>query len=69
MSKPIIHPQSGMAPWPDDWPRRYETNEPCDMAVGPCACGAWHFDGDFEVRAGVLYSGGEIDPKQRRRSP
>lgn len=17
-------------------------NEPCDMAVGPCACGAWH---------------------------
>lgn len=33
--------------WPDDWPRHYNSNEPCDMLVGPCCCGAWHQEGDF----------------------
>jgi hypothetical protein len=36
--------KSGMVPWPDSWTvRRYNAcNEPCDMLVGPCACGGWH---------------------------
>jgi len=29
--------------FPDNLPRRYNAcNEPCDMFVGPCICGAWH---------------------------
>ncbi len=30
-------------------------SEPCDMADGPCCCGAWHFLGEWsdEVRAAV----------------
>lgn len=42
-----INEESGMAVWPTDWPRRYLINEPCDMAVGPCACGAWHQLSDY----------------------
>ena len=36
--------QSGLLPWPDDWlDYRYNAcNDPCDMLIGPCACGAWH---------------------------
>jgi len=28
--------------YPKHWPKHYNSNEPCDMVVGPCACGAWH---------------------------
>jgi hypothetical protein len=29
--------------YPEHWPKHYNAcNEPCDMASGPCACGAWH---------------------------
>lgn len=29
--------------YPEHWPEHHNAcNEPCDMAVGPCACGAWH---------------------------
>jgi hypothetical protein len=42
--------------WPPDWPRYHNANnEPCDVAVGPCACGAWHLAGEFEMRGGTLY--------------
>lgn len=39
-----IDPRSGMLGFPEDWPeRRYNAcNEPCDMLVGPCCCGATH---------------------------
>lgn len=67
MSKPVINTQSGMAVWPEDWPLRFQTNEPCDMAVGPCACGAWHQAGDFELRDGVLYDNGKPDTRARSK--
>ncbi len=39
-----LHPISGLLAWPELWTLRYfnGNNEPCDMLVGPCACGAWH---------------------------
>jgi hypothetical protein len=34
---------SSFAPYPADRPPRYNAcNEPCDMWIGPCCCGAWH---------------------------
>lgn len=37
-----------LTPWPKDWPLNYNGNStPCDMVIGPCACGAWHNDGEF----------------------
>lgn len=29
-------------PWPTHWPERRNPTIICDMADGPCACGAWH---------------------------
>jgi hypothetical protein len=41
--KPLIVYQSGLLPYPQDWPKRYNAcNEACDMLLGPCACGAYH---------------------------
>ena len=39
-----IDPNSGMIPWPDAWTDYHYNacNDPCDMLVGPCACGATH---------------------------
>lgn len=48
--------------WPADWPAYHNGpghNVACDMAVGPCACTAWHQPGEFELRKGVLYRYGE----------
>lgn len=42
-------------PWPDDWPEYYNGNEPCDMKIGPCACGAWHQSGEFRFMGYVLF--------------
>lgn len=39
--------KNNFEPWPDDWPKYYNSNIPCDMAVGPCACGGWHQEGEF----------------------
>jgi hypothetical protein len=43
---------NGLVPWPREWTDyRYNAcNEPCDMLVGPCACGAWHQDSEDWVR-------------------
>jgi hypothetical protein len=48
----LIAGQSGLVPWPDDWlDRHYNAcNEPCDMLIGPCACGAWHCEGEQWVQ-------------------
>lgn len=30
--------------YPKDRPPRYNAcTEPCDMWIGPCCCGAWHY--------------------------
>lgn len=40
--------QDPFVPLPKHWPKRFNaSNEPCDMLVGPCACGAWHSEGDI----------------------
>jgi DNA polymerase III epsilon subunit-like protein len=32
-----------MVVWPEGWTdRHYNGNEPCDVLVGTCSCGAWH---------------------------
>lgn len=45
MNKQIIYRQrNGLLGWPDEWTERHYNacTEPCDMLIGPCACGAWH---------------------------
>jgi len=46
------HPRSGMVVWPDGWDgQNYNgTNEPCDVLVGACSCGAWHHEDEYWVR-------------------
>ena len=34
--------KSGMIPMPEGIILHNACNYPCDMAEGPCACGAWH---------------------------
>jgi hypothetical protein len=48
----ILYKQNGMVAWPDGWDgQNYNaTNEPCDMLVGPCSCGAWHNADESWVR-------------------
>ncbi len=41
--------QSATQPWPQHWPPYHHRNEPCDMKVGPCWCGAWHVEGEFKL--------------------
>lgn len=43
---------NGFVAWPAEWTdRRYNAvNEPCDMLVGPCACGAWHYEAEEWVQ-------------------
>lgn len=42
---------NGFLPWPEDWTDyHYNSNEPCDMLIGPCACGAWHGESEEWVQ-------------------
>ena len=53
---------NGMVPWPLDWTdRHYNSNEPCDMLVGPCACGAWHLTSEEWVQEALLKHGAIIE--------
>lgn len=49
-TKPLAKPV--LIPWPEGKPERMMpwTNEPCDMLIGPCACGAWHTEEDDDDR-------------------
>ncbi len=40
----VLRYENGLIPWPDGWTDRHYNacNEPCDMLIGPCCCGAWH---------------------------
>ena len=48
----ILYKQNGMVPWPDGWDGQNHNGikEPCDMLVGPCSCGAWHYETEYWVR-------------------
>jgi hypothetical protein len=41
-------------PWPKDWPPYFHRNEPYDMLVGHCWCGAYHTEGEFTLTADGL---------------
>jgi hypothetical protein len=48
--------------WPDEWPEYHNANvDACDVAVGPCACGATHLIDEFRFDPVdcVLYRYGE----------
>lgn len=50
-----------MKPWPQGWPEYHNANvDPCDMAVGPCACGAWHGPGEFYEKNKQLFRNGRL---------
>jgi hypothetical protein len=38
------NPDNGLASMPTEWLGQFwnACTEPCDMLIGPCACGAWH---------------------------
>lgn len=65
-----LHPRSKLASWPREWMYRYyngRTNEPCDMLVGPCACGAWHREHEWkqDERNIIPYAQGRHDLTRR----
>ena len=53
---------NGSVPWHPDWTDRHynATNEPCDMLIGPCSCGAWHQEHEDWVRAILFKHNAEI---------
>lgn len=53
---------NGLLGWPDSWTTRHHNacNEPCDMLIGPCACGAWHNAAEGWVRNALLFYGARI---------
>ncbi|MHB8108286.1 MAG: hypothetical protein ACYDH4_12820 [Candidatus Cryosericum sp.] len=55
---------NGRVLWPEDWLDRHynASNEPCDMLVGPCSCGAWHMESDDWVQAALKKHNAEILP-------
>jgi len=56
----ILIKQNGMVPYPDGWAKHFNSNEPCDKLVGPCACGAWHDDTEGWVREVLIRHNAEI---------
>ena len=53
--------------WPKDWPWYKQAcfggwDKRCDVIKGPCACGAWHDEGEFEFDGETLYRYGEPVP-------
>jgi hypothetical protein len=48
----VLRSENGLVPWPREWTDYHYNacNEPCDMLVGPCACGAWHQETEAWVR-------------------
>lgn len=44
------HPSSKLVSWPSDWLVNYCNGggDPCDMLEGPCACGAWHREHEWQ---------------------
>jgi hypothetical protein len=47
-----------IVPMPDGFDIHNASNEPCDMASGPCSCGAWHSRADWVSRKANQYGQG-----------
>ena len=57
-------PNNEFKAWPTEWPMYKQEcfgswEKRCDMLVGPCSCGAWHHEGEFEYKDGYIYRKGE----------
>lgn len=56
-----------LIPWPQHWLDRRNGGQLCDMAIGPCACGAWHTFTEYtpaqqaELRDETLYVFSSVD--------
>lgn len=52
-AKRVLHRIQGIVPWPADWTDYHynASREPCDNLVGPCSCGAWHYENEAWVQA------------------
>jgi len=57
---------NGIVAWPQEWTdRRYNAcNEPCDMFVGPCSCGAWHTEDEDWVQEKLRQHNATIESKK-----
>ncbi len=58
----VLVAYSGLVPWPNDWKdyRHNACNDPCDMLVGPCACGGWHSKDEYWVKEKLSIHGAKI---------
>jgi hypothetical protein len=58
----IPRASNGLVPWPNEWADRHfnACKEPCDMLIGPCACGAWHTESEPWVQALLTKYNAEI---------
>jgi hypothetical protein len=65
----ILRSSKTVVPWPAEWPWFKQTfyadfRNRCDVLVGQCSCGAWHTEGEFELRDGYLYRYGNLVPSE-----
>ena len=56
--------------WPDDWPKYYNSGEPCDMKIGSCSCGAYHQPDEFQMMGFILFRyGARVETGDTRYVP
>jgi hypothetical protein len=56
--------ENGWVPWPEDWTDyRKVDDEPCNMLVGPCSCGAWHCESEDWVQEKLRQHNVAIEPE------
>lgn len=52
--------------WPTSWPLYVQecfaqtSENACDVVEGPCSCGSWHLEGEFQYDGGILFRNGII---------
>jgi len=61
---PLRQNQQLIKAWSENWPWYKQGcfgnwDDRCDTVVGPCSCGAWHVDGEFELINETLYRYGK----------
>lgn len=57
--------------WPENYPDYIQEcyssrSSRCTMLVGPCNCGAWHLEGEFELKKEGLYRYGVLVVKNEQ---
>jgi len=64
-SKQVVPRINGMVPWPDDWTDRHHNgSEQCDMLIGLCSCGAWHYEAETWVQNKLRRHNAIIEPEK-----